>query len=62
MTSLMGHIFQEFGSLFVALGAVFLWYASRRELALGFHSIVTFYFLLNSSIHWIGPNGFTDSW
>lgn len=62
MTPLMGHIFQEFGALFVGLGGVFLWYANRHELSAGFHWLVTFYFLINASVHWVGPDGFTDSW
>ena len=62
ITPLMGHIFQEFGTLFVALGGVFLWHASRRNLSLGLHWLVTFYFLLNATIHWVGPDGVTDSW
>ena len=62
ITPLMGHIFQEFGALFIGLGGLFLWYASRRDLSLGFHSFVTVYFLLNATVHWVGPDGFTDSW
>ncbi|MDX1439454.1 MAG: hypothetical protein R3284_06080 [Rubricoccaceae bacterium] len=62
ITPLMGHVFQEFGALFVGLGGILLWYASRRELSPGFHWLVTFYFFLNASVHWVGPDGVTDSW
>ena len=62
ITPLMGHFLQEFGSVFVALGVIFIWYASRREPSPGFHWAVTFYFFINASIHWVGPSGFTDSW
>jgi hypothetical protein len=62
ITPLMGHIFQEFGSAFVALGGIFFWYAICHEPSPGFHWVVTFYFFLNASIHWVGPSGLTDSW
>lgn len=62
MTPVMGHIFQEYGALFVALGGIFFWYANRREISPGFHWVVTLYFFLNGAIHWVGPDGFTDAW
>ena len=62
ITPLMGHVFQEFGALFVALGTVFFWYANRREYSPGLHWLFAFYFFLNALIHWIGPEGVTDSW
>ena len=62
VTPLMGHIFQEFGASYVALGSIFFWHANRRESNLGLHWIVTFYFFLIALVHWVRPDGITDSW
>ena len=57
-----GHILQEYGAVFLALGFVFLWYAKRNEQSRSFHWAMTLYFLLNASIHWVGPEGIVGSW
>ena len=56
------HLLQEFGTVVLALGFVFLWYASRREQSRGFHWMMTFYFSLDTLIHWVGPEGLIGSW
>ena len=58
----VGHLLQEFGTVVLALGFAFLWYAKRREQSLSFHWAMTFYFSLDSLIHWIGPDGIIGSW
>src|SRR5262245_44524817 len=50
----VGHLLQEFGTVVLALGGVFLWYASRKEQSRSFHWTITFYFLLDALIHWVG--------
>jgi len=57
-----GHILQEYGAVFLALGFVFLWYAKRNEQSRGFHWAMTLYFFLNAFIHWVGPEGLVGSW
>jgi|SRR4029079_1979388 hypothetical protein len=56
------HLLQEFGTVVLALGLVFLWYARRKEQSLGFHWAATFYFSLDTLIHWVGPEGLIGSW
>jgi hypothetical protein len=56
------HLLQEFGTVVLALGLAFLWYASRREQSRSFHWAMTLYFLLDALIHWIGPQGLIGSW
>jgi hypothetical protein len=56
------HLLQEFGTVVLALGLVFLWHARRKELSLGFHWLATSYFLLDAMVHWIGPEGLIGSW
>jgi hypothetical protein len=50
----LDHLLQEYGAVVLALGFVFLWYASRKE-----RSPV---FFLNALIHWIRPHGPCGSW
>ncbi len=61
-SSFVGHILQEFGTVLLTLGFVFLWYASRKEQSPGFHWAVTVYFSLDALIHWVGPEGLIGSW
>jgi hypothetical protein len=56
------HLLQEFGTVVLALGFVFLWYATRKELSRSFHWAMTFYFSLDALIHWVGPEGLIGSW
>ena len=56
------HLLQEFGTLVLALGFVFLWYAKRKEQSRSFHWAMTLYFLLDALIHWVGPKGLIGSW
>ncbi len=56
------HLLQEFGTVVLALGFVFLWYANRKENSRSFHWAMTFYFSLDSLIHWVGPEGLIGSW
>jgi hypothetical protein len=58
----VGHLLQEFGTVVLALGIVFLWYASRKEQSRIFHWAMTFYFALDALIHWVGPEGLIGSW
>jgi hypothetical protein len=53
----VGHLMQEFGTVVIAVGLVFLWRASRREFSRAFHWAMTVYFCLDSLIHWVGPDG-----
>ena len=61
-TPFLAHLLQEFGTVVLALGFVFLWYAKRKEHSRNFHWAMTFYFSLDALIHWIGPEGFIGSW
>ena len=56
------HLLQEFGTVVLALGFVFLWNACRKEQSPGFHWAMTTYFALDALIHWIGPEGLIGSW
>jgi len=56
------HMLQEFGTVVVALGLVFFWLARQRQWSATFHWAMTFYFLLDTLIHWIGPDGIIGSW
>jgi hypothetical protein len=55
------HLLQEFGTILVALGLVFFWQASQKVWSATFHWAMTFYFLLDALIHWIGPDGYIGS-
>ena len=61
-SAFVDHLLQEFGTVVLALGVVFLWYSSRKEQSRSFHWAMTFYFSLNALIHWIGPDGLIGSW
>jgi len=56
------HLLQEFGTVVLALGLVFVWAASRKEYSGMFHWAMTFYFSLDALIHWVGPQGLIGSW
>ena len=56
------HLLQEFGTVLLALGLAFLWYANRKEQSRSFHWAMTFYFFLDALIHWVGPEGLIGSW
>jgi hypothetical protein len=58
----MSHLLQEFGTLVIALGLVFVWCASRKEVNRALHWLLTFYFSLDALIHWVGADGLLDSW
>ena len=61
-SSFVGHLLQEFGTVVLALGFVFLWHANRNEYSRSFHWAMTCYFLLDALIHWVGPEGLVGSW
>lgn len=56
------HLLQEFGTVVLALGFMFLWYSRRNEYSRVFHWAMTFCFALDALIHWIGPDGLIGSW
>jgi len=56
------HLMQEFGTVVLALGFVFLWCANRTQYSPSLHWAMTFYFSLDALIHWIGPAGPIGSW
>jgi hypothetical protein len=58
----VAHLLQEFGTVVLALGLVFLWYANRKEQSRSFHWAMTFYFSLDTLIHWVRPEGLIGSW
>ena len=62
LNAFVEHLFQEFGTVVLALGLVFLWRARRKEYSRGFHWAMTFYFSLDALIHWVGPEGPIGSW
>ncbi len=47
----VAHLLQEFGTVVLALGFVFLWYATRSKQSRGFHWAMTLYFSLDALIH-----------
>ena len=62
LSSFTEHLLQEFGTVVIATGSVFLWQAGRTERSRLFHWAMTFYFSLDALIHWIGPGGIIGSW
>ena len=58
----LGHLLQEFGTVVLALGLLFVWHARRKELSVGFHWLVTLYLSLDALVHWVGPEGLIGSW
>jgi hypothetical protein len=59
--SFLNHLTQEFGTLAIAVGLVFLWQARREEPSRSLHWLLTVYLALDASIHWVGPQGFIGS-
>ena len=59
--SFLNHLTQEFGTLVIAVGLVFLWQARRDEPSRSLHWLLTLYLVLDSSIHWVGPQGLIGS-
>ena len=59
--SYVNHLTQEFGTLAIAVGLVFLWQARRVEPSRSLHWLLTFYLMLDASIHWVGPQGVIGS-
>jgi hypothetical protein len=59
--SYLNHLTQEFGTLAIAVGLVFLWQARRAEPSRSLHWLLTLYLMLDASIHWVGPQGFIGS-
>ena len=55
--SYLNHLTQEFGTLAIAVGFVFLWQARRSEPSRNLHWLLTVYLMLDSLIHWVGPQG-----
>lgn len=55
--SYLNHLTQEFGTVVIAVGMIFLWQAWRAELSRTFHWMMTFYLALDTLIHWVGPQG-----
>jgi hypothetical protein len=59
--SYLNHLTQEFGTLAIAVGFVFLWQARRAEPSRSLHWLLTLYLMLDASIHWVGPQGLIGS-
>ena len=59
--SYLNHLTQEFGTLAIAVGLVFLWQARRDGPSHSLHWLLTLYLVLDASIHWVGPQGFIGS-
>ena len=59
--SYLNHLTQEFGTLAIAVGFVFLWQARRSEPSRNLHWLLTVYLMLDSLIHWVGPQGLIGS-
>ena len=59
--SFLNHLTQEFGTLGIAVGLVFLWQARGAEPSPSLHWLLTFYLALDSLIHWVGPQGLIGS-
>ena len=59
--SFLNHLTQEFGTLAIAVGLVFLWQARRDEPSRSLHWLLTLYLVIDSSIHWVGPQGLIGS-
>lgn len=59
--SYVNHLTQEFGTLAIAVGFVMLWQALQTEPSRSLHWLLTFYLLLDASIHWFGPQGVIGS-
>ena len=61
-SAFVGHLLQEFGTVVLGLGLMFLWRANRKDHSPVFHWAMTFYLMLDALIHWVGPQGPIGSW
>ena len=59
--SYINHLTQEFGTLAIVVGFVFLWQARRSEPSRSLHWLLTLYLMLDATIHWFGPQGVIGS-
>lgn len=59
--SYLNHLTQEFGTLAIAVAFAFLWQGSRSEPSRSLHWLLTVYLMLDSLIHWVGPQGLIGS-
>jgi hypothetical protein len=59
--SFLNHLTQEFGTVVIAVGLVFLWQARREEHSRSLHWLLALYLVLDASIHWVGPQGLIGS-
>ena len=59
--SYLNHLTQEFGTLAIATGFVFLWQACGAAPSRSLHWLLTLYLALDSLIHWVGPQGLIGS-
>ena len=59
--SYLNHLTQEFGTLAIAVGFVFLWQARQVQHSRSLHWLLTLYLMLDASIHWVGPQGLIGS-
>ena len=59
--SYLNHLTQEFGTLAIAVGFVFLWQARQAQHRRSLHWLLTLYLMLDASIHWVGPQGLIGS-
>jgi hypothetical protein len=62
LSDFMQHQLQEFGTVVIAVGLVFLWHASRKQPIRSLHWAMTFYLALDALIHWVGPHGPIGDW
>jgi hypothetical protein len=51
------HLIQEWGTLCVLAGMLFIWFARHYDQSARFHWVVTFYFALDAWIHWFNAYG-----
>jgi hypothetical protein len=62
LSDFMQHQLQEFGTVVIAVGLVFLWHAGRMQPIRSLHWAMTFYLALDALIHWVGPQGPIGDW
>jgi len=51
------HLIQEWGTLCVLVGILFIWFARHYNRSTKFHWAVTFYLLLDAWVHWFNAYG-----
>jgi len=51
------HLIQEWGTLCVLVGILFLWFARHYDQSVKFHWAVTFYLSLDAWVHWFNAYG-----